>query len=65
MAQPESFLASVLAQEEETLRSYFDKDARVHQPCTKGSFTVEEQIKVNCKYPGQWQGKIMSEHILE
>ena len=30
MAQPESFLASVLAQEEETLRSYFDKDARVH-----------------------------------
>ena len=52
------FIKAVLAQDEDTIRSYFHKDAYVNWHCSNEHFTVDEFIIANCEYPGDWDGTI-------
>ncbi len=62
------FWSAVLAQDRDTIRKYFHDDAYVNWHCTNEHFTVDEYIKVNCDYPGDWDGEIermeCSDHLI-
>ena len=47
---------SVLAQDEQKIRTYFHPKAYVNWHCTNEHFSVEEFIQANCEYPGEWGG---------
>ena len=53
-----AFWRDVLSQNREALQAYFCKDAVIRWHCTNEKFTVQEYIKVNCDYPGEWDGEI-------
>lgn len=52
------FWKDVLAQKEDAIREYFDKDAYINWHCTNERFTVDEFIIANCEYPGSWDGDV-------
>ena len=52
------FWNAVLKQEPEKLRTFFKDTAYVNWHCTNEHFTVEEYIRANCEYPGEWDGTI-------
>lgn len=52
------FWADVLRQDKATIRSYFHEDAYVNWHCTNEHFTVDEFIRANCEYPGEWDGEV-------
>ena len=54
----EKFWNDVINQNQEKLISYFAEDALIQWPCTNEQFSVQEYIKVNCDYPGNWSGNI-------
>ena len=53
-----SFIKAVLAQDEDTIRSFLHKDAYVNWHCSNEHFTVDEFIIANCEYPGDWDGTV-------
>lgn len=52
------FFKTVLSQNAEELRKYFQKNAVVKWHCTNEIFTLDEYIRANCEYPGNWNGEI-------
>ena len=52
------FWKYVLEQNAEKIRTFFCRDASVHWHCTNEHFTVEEFIRANCEYPGEWTGEV-------
>ena len=52
------FQKAVISQNEAEIRKYFHVDAYVKWHCTNELFTVEEFIKANCEYPGEWDGEV-------
>lgn len=52
------FWASVLGQDADAIRAYFHPNATVKWHNTNECFTVEEFIRANCEYPGEWDGKV-------
>lgn len=58
MIKIQEFWKAVLAQDEEEIRSYFQKNASVNWHCTNEHFTLDEYILANCRYPGQWDGVV-------
>ncbi len=52
------YWSAVLAQDAAELREFFAPDAYVNWHNTNEHFTVEEFIRANCEYPGQWAGEI-------
>ena len=52
------FWGAVLSQDRAALRGYFVDDAYINWHCTNEHFTVEEYIKANCDYPGDWDGEV-------
>lgn len=58
MFEFEAFFKAVLEQNAQELRTFFRPDAGVDWPCTNERFTLEEYIRANCEYPGQWDGEI-------
>lgn len=54
----ETFLEDIFSQNKIKLRTYFHKNAIIKWHCTNEIFTVDEYIKANCEYPGEWEGKI-------
>lgn len=52
-----NFFNDVMDQKK-SLREYFDANAKILWYETNEQFTVEEYIKINCEYPGDWVGKI-------
>ena len=52
------FWDAVLRQDAEALREYFHPTAFVNWYNTNEHFTVEEFIRANCEYPGQWGGEV-------
>ena len=54
----QAFWKDVLAQDREAIRTYFHEDAYVNWHCTNERFTVEEFIRANCDYPGEWDGEV-------
>ena len=63
------FWDAVLRQDANAIREYFHPDAWVNWHNTNEHFTVEEFIRANCEYPGQWDGEVerlvaTDEHII-
>lgn len=54
----QAFISAVLRQDADELRTYFGPNAYVNWHNTNEHFTVEEYIRANCEYPGQWMGEI-------
>lgn len=54
----EMFFDDVISQNKIKLEAYFHKDAIIKWHCTNEIFTVDEYIKANCEYPGDWDGEI-------
>lgn len=52
------FWKYVLAQEADKIRTFFCRDAYVNWHCTNEHFDVEEYIRANCEYPGDWTGEV-------
>lgn len=52
------FWDAVVRQDGDAIREYFHPDAWVNWHNTNEHFTVEEFIRANCEYPGQWDGEV-------
>ena len=52
------FLSAVLEKDRNSLKKYFSEHAYVNWHCTNEHFTVDEYIRANCDYPGDWDGEI-------
>ena len=52
------FWRAVLRQDAQSIRMYFHENAYVNWHCTNERFTVEEFIRANCEYPGNWDGDV-------
>lgn len=48
----------VLEQKEDVIRSFFHENAYVNWHNSNEHFTVDEFIRANCDYPGEWDGEI-------
>ena len=55
-----AFFKAVLSQKPDKLRKIFLKNAMIEWPCTNERFTLEEYVRANCEYPGDWDGEILS-----
>ncbi len=55
------FWDAILKQDREAIRSYFAADACVNWHNTGEHFTVDEFIRANCEYPGEWTGEVEKE----
>ena len=54
----QSFLQSVLQQDEAAIRRYFHANAEINWHCSNECFTLDEFIIANCEYPGSWLGEV-------
>lgn len=52
------FWKYVLEQNADKMREFFHKDSYVNWHCTNEHFNVEEYIRANCEYPGDWAGEV-------
>ena len=55
------FWSAVLRQDTDAIRGYFHPDGWVNWHNTNEHFTVEEFIRANCEYPGEWDGEVERE----
>jgi len=53
-----AFWNDIIKQNKASLPKYFRKDAIIRWHCTNEQFTVDEYIRANCEYPGNWCGEI-------
>ena len=53
-----AFWNDVLSKNRAALPDYFLDDAVIRWHCSNERFTVDEYIRANCDYPGQWAGEI-------
>ncbi len=58
----QSFWQAVLTQNAQALVSYFHADAVIRWHCSNEQFSVQEFIRANCEYPGDWTGEIERMH---
>lgn len=54
----QAYWSAVLRQDADAIRAYFHPTAFVNWHNTNEHFTVEEFIRANCAYPGDWGGKV-------
>ena len=54
----EQFFFDVVNQNRDALVNYFNDDALIYWHVSNEVFNVNEYIKVNCDYPGEWIGEI-------
>lgn len=54
----DKFFKVVLSQNAKELRKYFHENAIIKWHCTNEQFTLDEYIRANCEYPGNWKGEI-------
>lgn len=52
------FWNAVLSQNRDKMKSYFHEDAYINWHCSNEHFSVDEYIRANCEYPGEWDGTI-------
>lgn len=52
------FWRDVLKQNAQALKTYFHDNAYINWHCTNECFNVEEFIRANCEYPGEWGGEV-------
>ncbi len=56
-----NYWAAVLKQDEAAMRAFFAPSAFVNWHNTNEHFTVDEFIRANCEYPGEWRGEVEKE----
>jgi len=49
---------AVLEQNEQAIKDYFSDSAYINWHNSNEHFTVDEFIRANCEYPGEWDGEI-------
>ena len=54
----QAFWSAVLQQDADAIRAYFYPNAWVNWHNTNEHFHVEEFIRANCEYPGEWDGEV-------
>ena len=54
----EVYWSTVLLQRQDQLGKFFIPQATIRWHCSDELFTVEEFIRANCEYPGEWTGKL-------
>ena len=59
------FWRDILAQDAAAIRGWFCDDACIRWHCTNEDFSVEEFIRANCDYPGDWDGEVERVETLE
>ena len=59
------FWHDVLRQDAVAIRAWFAEDAYVNWHCTNEHFTVNEFIRANCEYPGDWDGTVERVEVLD
>ena len=52
------FWKSVIQQNPDEIRRYFKETATIRWHNTNEEFTLDEFIRVNCEYPGEWNGEV-------
>lgn len=52
------YWSAVLRQDADAIHAYFAPSAWINWHNTNEHFTVDEFIRVNCEYPGKWNGEI-------
>jgi arsenate reductase-like glutaredoxin family protein len=52
------FFDAVVNKNANKLRRYFEPDAEIFWSNTNERFTVDEYIRANCEYPGEWSGRV-------
>lgn len=55
---PQEYWDAVLRQDGDAIRAYFHPDAWVNWHNTNEHFMLEEFIRANCEYPGDWDGQV-------
>lgn len=50
---------AVLCQNPGAMEEFFEKEACVNWHNTNEHFSADEFIRVNCEYPGQWDGELV------
>lgn len=58
MVDVKRFWKAIVEQDADTIRDFFMETATVTWYNTNEKFTLEEFIRVNCEYPGAWNGKV-------
>ena len=58
----DNFWRDLLRQDREALPAYFTPEAQILWHCTNERFTVEEFVRANCDYPGDWDGELQRRH---
>lgn len=58
MKNIQDYWEAVIRKQADTIKKYFHSEAKIQWHNTNESFTVEEFIRANCEYPGEWMGKI-------
>lgn len=59
------FWKAVLKQDETAIKVFFHDTAYVNWHCTNECFTVDEFIRANCEYPGDWDGVVERVELLD
>lgn len=54
----QAFWDAVLRQDADAIREYFHPNAWVNWHNTNEHFNVDEFIRANCEYPGEWDGEV-------
>ncbi len=54
----EGFFKAIIQQDAVKLRQYFEPNACICWSNTNEEFTVDEYVRANCEYPGQWDVRI-------
>jgi hypothetical protein len=54
-----AFMAAVATQDAGALRKFFADDAVINWHDSNESFTVEEYLRANCEYPGDWKADVI------
>ena len=52
------FWRATLGQDALAMRGFFRPDATINWHCSNERFTLEEFIRANCEYPGDWDGEV-------
>ena len=49
---------AVIKQDNEQIAGFFHKNAYIRWHNTNEQFSVNEFVRANCEYPGQWEGSV-------
>lgn len=61
----EKYWNDIVRQDADAIRNYFDKNAYINWHNSNEHFNVDEFIRANCEYPGDWDGELERIEILE